>query len=255
MKNATSFDVLGFRIAAVQTADVIRQMEVWIAARDGTHYICVTNVHVVVEGLSDPSFATVLRSADMCVPDGMPLVWVGRSRGYSLPKRVCGPDLLIKFCEATNSSGYRHFFLGGRAGVAQKLASALQDRFAGARVAGICSPPFRTLTRAEDDEISEQINRAEPDVLWVGLGCPKQERWMLEHRDRLTVPVVIAVGQAFDIHSGNKPQAPVWMQESGLEWFFRLCQEPRRLWRRYLIYNTRFIFELLLESLRSRSRN
>jgi N-acetylglucosaminyldiphosphoundecaprenol N-acetyl-beta-D-mannosaminyltransferase len=250
-----SFQVLGVPIAAVQIPDVVAQMEMWIAGRERTHYICVANVHVIMEGRQDPSFGEVLQSADLCIPDGMPLVWIGRRRGHALYKRVCGPDLLIDFCRTTKDAGYTHFFLGGRPSVAHKLVNELQRRFPGVRVAGICSPPFRKLTQREDDEITEQINRAAPDVLWVGLGCPKQERWMREHRDNLRIPVVIGVGQAFDIHSGETPQAPLWMRENGLEWLFRLCREPRRLWRRYLIHNTKFIFALLLESLRSHSQN
>jgi N-acetylglucosaminyldiphosphoundecaprenol N-acetyl-beta-D-mannosaminyltransferase len=242
-------------IAAVQIPEVIAQMEEWIADRERNHYICVANVHVIMEGREDPSFREVLLSADLCVPDGMPLVWVGRHRGHVLPRRVWGPDLLIDFCRATKDAGYTHFFLGGRPGVAINLANELQRRFPGVGVAGICSPPYRDLAQQEDDEITEQINRAAPDVLWVGLGCPKQERWMCEHRDKLQVPVVIGVGQAFDIHSGEAPPAPVWMRENGLEWLFRLCREPRRLWRRYLIYNTKFIFALILESLYTHSQN
>jgi N-acetylglucosaminyldiphosphoundecaprenol N-acetyl-beta-D-mannosaminyltransferase len=244
-----SFRVLGVPIAAVQIPDVVGRMEKWIAGRGRTRYICVANVHVIMEGRRDPSFGEVLQSADLCIPDGMPLVWIGRRRGHALYKPACGPDLLIDFCRMTNDAGYTHFFLGGRPGVANKLANELQSRFPGVRVAGIYSPPFRKLTEREDDEIAEQINRAAPDVLWVGLGCPKQERWMRQHRDKLRIPVAVGVGQAFDIHSGETPRAPIWMRENGLEWLFRLCREPRRLWRRYLIHNTQFVFALVLESL------
>jgi N-acetylglucosaminyldiphosphoundecaprenol N-acetyl-beta-D-mannosaminyltransferase len=251
----TSFQVLGVPIAGVQIPDVVAQMEKWIAGRERTHYICVANVHVIMEGRQDPSFREVLLSADLCIPDGMPLVWIGRRRGHALYNRVYGPDLLIDFCRTTKDAGYTHFFLGGQPSVGNKLANELQRRFPGVRVAGICSPPFRKLTQREDDEITEQINRAAPDVLWVGLGCPKQERWMHEHRNNLRIPVVVGVGQAFDIHSGDIPQAPLWMRKNGLEWLFRLCREPRRLWRRYLIYNTKFIIALVLESLYSSSPN
>jgi N-acetylglucosaminyldiphosphoundecaprenol N-acetyl-beta-D-mannosaminyltransferase len=250
-----SFQVLGVPIAAVQIPDVVTQMEEWIACRERSHYICVANVHVIMEGRRDPSFCEVLRSADLCVPDGMPLVWLGRHHGHALPRRVYGPDLLIDFCRTTKNSHYTHFFLGGRPGVAENLSHELQIRFPGVQVVGIYSPPFRQLTEEEDDAITAQINTAAPDVLWVGLGCPKQERWMREHRDKLQVPVVVGVGQAFDIHSGEVPQAPIWMRENGLEWLFRLYREPRRLWRRYFIYNTKFIFTLLFESLYSQPHN
>lgn len=254
MKQAASFQVLGVPIAAVQLPDVVAQMESWIANRDRTHYICVTNVHVIMEGRKDRSFEEVLRSADLCIPDGMPLVWIGRRRGYALHRPTCGPDLLIDFCRTTQDAKYAHFFLGGQPNIAKKLVNELQRRFPGVRVAGVCSPPFRKLTKAEDEEITEQINRAAPDVLWVGLGCPKQERWMREHRDDLRIPVVVGVGQAFDIHAGETNRAPLWMRKNGLEWFFRFCQEPRRLWRRYLICNTKFIFALLQEALNSSSQ-
>jgi N-acetylglucosaminyldiphosphoundecaprenol N-acetyl-beta-D-mannosaminyltransferase len=250
-----SYQVLGVPIAAVQIPDVVAQMEEWIAGRERSHYICVANVHVIMEGRHDSSFGEVLRSADLCVPDGMPLVWLGRHRGHALHKRVYGPDLLIEFCRMTKDARYAHFFLGGKPGVAEKLSNELQGRFPGFQVAGIYSPPFRQLTQEEDEALIERINRAAPDVLWIGLGCPKQERWMREHRDKLHVPAVVGVGQAFDIHSGDAPQAPGWMRENGLEWVYRLYREPRRLWRRYLIYNTKFIFTLLFESLHSKSPN
>jgi N-acetylglucosaminyldiphosphoundecaprenol N-acetyl-beta-D-mannosaminyltransferase len=250
------FSVLGFPVAAMQIPDVVAQMERWIAGRERNHYICVANVHVIIEGRRNPSFGEVLRSADLCVPDGMPLVWLGRRQGHILPRRVYGPDLLMDFCRTTQHAGYSHFFLGGRPHVAGKLTDELRARFPDIRVAGAYSPPFRELTQEEDNALTAQINRAAPDILWVGLGCPKQERWMREHRDKLQVPVVVGVGQAFDIHSGIAPQAPTWMRENGLEWLFRLCREPRRLWRRYLVYNFMFVAMLALQlaGLRSWSR-
>ena len=216
MVQGASFQVLSVPVAAVQIPDLIAKMEKWIAGRERSRYNCVTNVHVIVEGRQDPSFGEVLQSVDLCIPDGMPFVWIGRRRGHALYKRVCGPDLLIDFCRTTKDAGYTHFFLGGRPGVANKLANELLRRFPGVRVAGICSPPFRKLTHLEDEEMTEQINRAAPDVLWVRLGCPKQERWMREHQDNLRIPVVVGVGQAFDIHSGETPQLPLWMRENGL---------------------------------------
>jgi N-acetylglucosaminyldiphosphoundecaprenol N-acetyl-beta-D-mannosaminyltransferase len=194
----------------------------------------------------------VLDSADLCVPDGMPLVWIGRSRGYPLKRRVYGPDLLLEFCRETNTKGYRHFFYGGGPDVPEALAAKLKAQFPLLEVAGVYSPPFRPLTPEEDARAVELINRSAADVLWVGLGCPKQEYWMYEHRDQLRVPVLVGVGQAFDVHAGRLRQAPVWMREHGLEWLFRLMSEPRRLWKRYLIYNSQFIFSELLELLGAR---
>ncbi len=244
-----SFKVLGVRLDVVQIPDVSERMEAWISCRDGSHFIAVTNVHVLMEARHSPFFRRVLDSADLCVPDGMPLVWIGRSRGYPLKHRVYGPDLLLDFCRQTNAKGYRHFFYGGAPGVPEALAEKLKRQFPMLEVAGTYSPPFRPLTPEEDARVVEMINCAAPDVLWVGLGCPKQECWMYEHRDQLRVPVLVGVGQAFDLHAGLLQQAPVWMREHGLEWLFRLLAEPRRLWRRYLIYNSEFVFSELLEIL------
>ncbi len=245
-----AFCVLGVRIDALQIQDVISQMEQWITQRDACRFIAVTNVHVVMEAQHDLSFRRILGTADLCVPDGMPLVWLGQFRGYPLKERVYGPDLLLRFCGDTNSKCVRHFFYGGAAGVPEALASALRSRFPMLVIAGTYSPPFRPLTPEEDASVVAMINRTEADVLWVGLGCPKQERWMYEHRDKLNVPVLVGIGQAFDIHAGRLKQAPIWMRERGLEWLFRLASEPRRLWRRYLILNTKFIVGLIQEAVR-----
>jgi N-acetylglucosaminyldiphosphoundecaprenol N-acetyl-beta-D-mannosaminyltransferase len=243
------FGVLGVQVHAIQIPDVIHQMEAWISQRCGSHFIAATNVHVLMEARHSLPFRRVLDSADLCVPDGMPLVWIGRSRGHSLKQRVCGPDLLLDFCRETNAKGYRHFFYGGAPGVPEALAAKLKCLFPVLEIVGIYSPPFRPLTREEDTSIVEMINRAGADVLWVGLGCPKQECWMYEHREQLNVPVLVGVGQAFDLYAGRTQRAPAWMRKRGLEWLFRLLAEPRRLWRRYLIYNLEFMFSMLLEFL------
>ncbi|HWP83578.1 MAG TPA: WecB/TagA/CpsF family glycosyltransferase, partial [Terriglobia bacterium] len=234
---------------ALQIPDAIDEMERWIRERDGSHYIAVTGMHGVTEAQRDFGFRAVLNAADLVVPDGMPLVWLGRLRGYPLERRVYGPELMLAFCQQTAHKGYRHFFYGGAPGVADALARSLAKRFPGLVVAGTYSPPFRPLTAAEDAEVSEYIQRAKPDVLWVGLSTPKQERWMHEHRPRLRVPVMVGVGAAFDIHTGRLRQAPRWMRERGLEWLFRLLQEPRRLWRRYLVLGSQFVFLVALELL------
>jgi N-acetylglucosaminyldiphosphoundecaprenol N-acetyl-beta-D-mannosaminyltransferase len=241
------FTVLGVRVNAVQIPEVVEQMERWICERNGYHFIAVTGMHGVTEGQHEPYFKQVLNSADLVVPDGMPLVWLGRRQGYALQRRVYGPELMQTFCRTTGSK-YRHFFYGGLTGVATLLAQTLQKDF-GTDVAGTYSPPFRPLSKEEDEEILAQINAARPDVLWVGLSTPKQERWMYEHRRKLRVPVAVGVGAAFDLNSGRTPQAPRWMREHGLEWSFRLCQEPRRLWRRYLVYGSEFVWKVAWELL------
>jgi N-acetylglucosaminyldiphosphoundecaprenol N-acetyl-beta-D-mannosaminyltransferase len=225
-------------------------MQGWIRERNGCYSIAATGMHGVVEAQHDLEFKQILNATDLVAPDGMPLVWLGRRQGHPLRTRVYGPDLLLAFCEQSAGRGCRHFFYGGEPGVAERLAESLKTRFPGLHVVGTYSPPFRPLTAAEDEEIVALIGRAAPDVLWVGLGTPKQERWMHAHKDKLHVPVLVGVGAAFDMLSGRKRQAPRWMREHGLEWFFRLMQEPRRLWRRYLVCGAQFIAYLVLESLR-----
>lgn len=213
-------------------------------------YICVANVHSVVEARRNSVFKAVLNSADLCVPDGMPLIWLGRLSGYSLKRRVYGPDLFLDLCRSTCNKGYKHFFYGGAAGTPETLAEELTKLFPRLNVVGTYSPPFRSLSPQEDTSVVEMINRAGPDVLWVGLGCPKQETWMYEHRHRLNARVIVGVGQAFAIHARQASQAPLWLREHGFEWLFRLFVEPRRLWKRYLLYNTQFLCLLFLETLR-----
>jgi N-acetylglucosaminyldiphosphoundecaprenol N-acetyl-beta-D-mannosaminyltransferase len=168
-------------------------------------------------------------------------------QGQAAVSRVYGPDLMLALCQLSVERGYSHYFYGGAAGVASLLADKLQIRFPGLKVAGTCSPPVRPPTRAEDAQIVAQINQANPDVIWVGLGTPKQDLWMAAHRDQLTAPLLIGVGAAFDFHTGRIPQAPKWMQQNGLEWLFRLWQEPKRLWYRYLVYNPLFILHIFAQ--------
>lgn len=244
---SASFQVLDVRVDVVQVPDVIQQMQRWIVEGANGRYVALTGMHGVMEAHHDPRFKTALNAADLVVPDGMPLVWLGRSRGHSLARRVYGPELMTAFCAQSAGSAYRHFFYGGEPGVAERLAHALTQRY-GIVVAGSYSPPFRALTEKEEEEITEMIRSAAPDVLWVGLGTPKQECWMHDHRTRLNVPVMVGVGAAFDINSGRVRQAPAWMREHGFEWLFRLAQEPRRLRRRYLVYGPEFVFQVLAES-------
>jgi len=219
----------------------------WITAGE-QQYVCVTTVHNVMESQRDPAFRAIHNAAGMVTPDGVPLVWTGRLQGYSNISRVYGPDLLLECCERFLLQQCRHFFYGAGEGVPERLAARLASRFPGLVVAGTFSPPFRPLSPQEDEEIVEMINATKPDIVWVGLGAPKQERWMSEHLGRVNASVLVGVGAAFDFHAGLKPQAPRWMQRSGLEWFFRLLTEPRRLARRYLVNNPLFLFNLLLQS-------
>ena len=242
-----SFKVLGVRVDAVQIPDVIAKVEGWIAERGPSRYIAVTGMHGVSEAQRDVNFRKVLRAADLVVCDGMPLVWLGRWHGYPLKRRVYGPELTETFCAATGNK-YRHFFYGGAPGVADALAESLQQRH-GIRIAGTYCPPFRPLTEAEDRDLVKLIEAAEADIVWVGLSTPKQETWMYDHRDKLSAPAMFGIGAAFDLNTGRLRQAPAWMRENGLEWLFRLGAEPKRLWRRYILSGSVFVWNVSLELL------
>jgi len=239
-------NILGVRVGAVNMETVLATIQEWIARRE-PHYVCVSGVHGVMESHRDPGLQKIHNEAGLVTPDGMPLVWLSRLMGFSHVRRVYGPDLMLALSERSAVHGYRQFYYGGADGVAEKLAARMQSRFPGLAVAGIFTPPFRSLTAAEDREIVGRINGARADIVWVGISTPKQERWMAEHVGRLQAAVIIGVGAAFDFHAGLKKQAPCWMQRSGLEWFYRLCSEPRRLWRRYLINNPYFLWLILLQ--------
>ena len=244
-RRKASFQVLGVPIVTMQIPDVIEQMKDWITSGKTCHYIAFAGLHGMSEANKHSQFKNIVRSADLAVADGMPLVWLGRLRGHSMRRRVYGPELMETFCRETQSQ-YRHFFYGGSPGVAEGLATSLQERFH-IVVAGSHSPPFRELTEEEDNAIVNRIHEAAPDVLWVGLSTPKQERWMHMHRTRLRVPVLLGVGAAFDLSSGRLRQAPEWMRENGLEWLFRLLVEPRRLWKRYLVMIPSTIWSISFE--------
>jgi N-acetylglucosaminyldiphosphoundecaprenol N-acetyl-beta-D-mannosaminyltransferase len=242
------YSVLDIPLNAMTIPELVAQMERWIQNGDRGRCITFANVHVVMEAQKDFNFHKILTDERVFnVPDGMPLIWLGRLRGFNLKRRLYGPDVMQAFCEVAARKGYRHFFYGGADGVPELVAENLSRELQGMKVAGTFSPPFRALTKEEDDEVVSIINDARPDVLWIGLGCPKQERWAYEHRSRLNVPIIASVGQAFDLYSGRASKAPTWMRNNGLEWLFRLITNPRRLWRRYLIYNSQFLFFLARE--------
>jgi N-acetylglucosaminyldiphosphoundecaprenol N-acetyl-beta-D-mannosaminyltransferase len=248
-RQVASYRVLGVRVDAVQIGDVIKKMEEWIERREPGKYIAVTGMHGVMEAQHNEEFGRILEEASLVVPDGYPLVVLGRRKGFALARRVYGPELMERFCEETAGRGYRHYFYGGAEGVAEELARRFAGRFEGMEIAGTYGPPFRALTEEEEREVCEKINAARADVVWVGLSTPKQERWMARHREMLNVPVMVGVGAAFDFHTGRVAQAPRWMRENGLEWFFRLMSEPRRLWRRYLLNGSEFAWLVMLEQL------
>lgn len=204
-------------------------------------YVCVTGVHGVSEARQDPGFRRILNAAFLNTPDGMPMVWMGRLQGFSDMGRVYGPDLMLRLCEASVPRGIKHFFYGGAPGVAEALQRRLEARFPGLQIVGTYTPPFRPLSAEELADLARRVSAAQPDIFWVGLSTPKQERFMAEHWQKLDATLFFGVGAAFDFHAGRVRQAPRWMQRSGLEWLFRLGCEPRRLWKRYLKNNPLFL--------------
>lgn len=237
----TQANVLGIPLALTDYAGALDWIDAAVTA-DARAYVCVAAVHTVMEAREDEDLRTAVHGAAFTVPDGQPLVWALRALGHDISARVYGPELMLQACERAAGTGQRQYFYGGRDDKALlALTQNLRARFPALRIAGGHSPPFRELTERELDDLAARINRAQPDVIWVGIGVPKQEKWMAAMRERLDAPVLIGVGAAFDFHAGLVPQAPAWMQRRGLEWAFRLRQEPRRLWRRYARHNPRFL--------------
>jgi len=239
-------NILGVGISAINLQNAIDAVEGWIA-RVERHYVNVCTVQTVMECRRDARLRRIVNESGLSTPDGMPLVWLSRLHGYRDAGRVYGPDLMLALCERSATTGHRHFFYGGAPGIADRLASRLIDRFPGLVVAGMHSPPYRPAEADEDPAVLDAINAAAPDIVWVGLGTPKQDYWVSRHRSKLSAAALIAVGAAFDFHAGVLRQAPRWMQRSGLEWLFRLAQEPRRLAFRYLVYNPMFVGKVALQ--------
>ena len=231
--------VLNLERARAEIAEAVR------ARRKG--YICVTGVHGVIEAQGDESFRKILNNAFLCTPDGMPMVWLGRIHGHPEMRRVYGPDLMLDICAWSETNPCRHFFFGGAPGVAELLAEKLKTRFPKMEIAGTFTPPFRPLNSAEEAELCEKIRAARVDILWVGLSTPKQEKFMAEYLPKLDATLMVGVGAAFDFLSGRVKQAPRWMQRSGLEWFYRLCSEPRRLAGRYFKNNPLFVAKVAMQ--------
>jgi len=233
--------ILGVPVALTDYASAIRAMDALVDTRE-RGYVCAAPVHALMVAQDDPEMLAALRGSTLVVPDGMPLVWAANLLGERLEDRVYGPELMLRYSDRCAERGHRVWLYGGRdQGSLVQLALSMRRRHPGIKIVGGYSPPFRALTSEEEATLVEQINEAKPDVLWVGIGVPKQEKWMAHMRERLDVPVMCGVGAAFDFHAGRVPQAPRWMQERGLEWIYRIAQEPRRLLPRYLYFNPRFV--------------
>jgi len=254
MKNSLSnlqdvpvrINVLGVGISALTLSKAVQKISTWID-QGVRHYINVCTVHTIMECQRNSELRDIVNKSGMAVPDGMPLVWLAHYSGFKETTRIYGPDLMLALCNYSVSRGYKHFFYGGNDGAAQELSDVLSRRYPGLQIVGAYSPPFRDVGSLEDKLVIEDINDLHPDIVWVGLGTPKQDYWVANHRKLLNTPVIIAVGAAFDFHTGRIKQAPEWMQRSGLEWLFRLAMEPRRLTHRYLVYNPLFIMHVLLQ--------
>jgi N-acetylglucosaminyldiphosphoundecaprenol N-acetyl-beta-D-mannosaminyltransferase len=247
---------MGCKISSISVFEALATIETWIERHsDSCKFVVATGFHGVWEAQKSLAFRDVLNSADLFCPDGIAPVWLSRILGQPLDGRVPGPDLLEAFVSVANVKGYSSFFLGDTPETLAALASKIKDRYPGHRIAGSLSPPFRPLTLDENASILKTIKLAQPDVLWVALGLPKQELWISEHLARLHVPVAIAVGAAFGFVSGQIKRAPLWMRAAGLEWLWRLGHEPRKLWHRDFIEGPRFLAHAVRVCVRNRQRN
>lgn len=246
-------EILGCRVSKVTLFNALELLEQWIqrpAAR--ARHVVATGFHGLWEAHKDPEFQKVLNSADLFCPDGIAPVWLSRLNGDALPERVPGPELLAAFLAHADKCGRSSFFFGDTDETLAALTENVQKAYPGHRIAGVLSPPFRAMSAEEDAAIIDEINHAKPDVLWVGLGMPKQDWWIHHHRDRLRVPVAVGVGAAFRFLSGSVKRAPKWIGDNGFEWLWRLAAEPRKLWRRDLIDGPRFLAHAFVQTMRAR---
>lgn len=245
-------DILGVNVSATNMDRAVRIADRWI--RSGQcGYVCVTSVHGVMEAQRDPSFRRILNHGTMNLPDGMPLVWIGKMQGARDIDRVFGPDFMTEICRLSVTRGYRHFLYGGAQGVAHELKRSLERKFPGIEIVEVYTPPFHPLSNEEEHAVVTHIQASRADIVWVGLSTPKQERFMAQFAHRLRVPLLVGVGAAFDYHTGRIADSPQWVKCSGLQWLHRLLQDPKRLWRRYLRNNPAFVWKIFLQFLRFRS--
>lgn len=241
--------VLGVPVGVLNMADALRQVKEWVETSDHARLVTFTNVHMVVEAYIRPVFHTILGRMDLNCPDGSPIFWILKHRHGRRVSKVSGPEFMPQFCQMSVEPGYKHFLFGGADGVAEEAAKTLEQTYPGIQIAGHLAPPFRAMNAEETQLMIDTINQSGAQVLWVCLGCPKQELWMNEMRDHLNVKVILAVGQALDILAGRTGRAPAILRNAGLEWAYRLCKEPRRLWKRYLVTNLLFIALITRETM------
>lgn len=237
--------IADIEIDALEMREVLDRIGDCIENKGSGNYVCLVNVHTLMAAQRDLVLKKVLNGAFLTLPDGMPLVWVGRRQESTIRKNIRGSDLFAELTRISVQKGYRHFYYGGDEGVPERLREVMQLKYPGLKVVGTYSPPFRPLTPQEEEHVRLMIASSQADIIWVGLGAPKQEKWMASHAGIVAAPVMIGIGAAFNFHTGLIKEAPAWMRNAGLEWFYRLCQEPRRLFTRYLKYNTMFILRIL----------
>jgi len=242
-------DILGVGIDALNISTAVKYINLWALRKEKRVVIC-RDSRGLVYCKDDPFFYKLHKDADLITPDGVPLVWLLRWFGAKNVERVCGPDLMHAVCAETENTPLSHFFYGSTDDTVEKLVGNLKLKYPSLNVAGYHAPPFRDLTPSEDQEHCELINNSKADILWVGLGCPKQEYWIGEHAEIISSTIIISVGAAFDWVAGTVPRAPLFIQFSGFEWLFRLLVEPARLWRRTFIDNRRFLVLIIVESIK-----
>ena len=242
-------NILGVGIHAVDMVRAVGLIDSAIAEhRKGV--VCLTGVHGVMEARKDSDFRSVLNRAFLNLPDGRPTVWIGRLEGFTRMDHGPGPQLMLSVCEMSLAKGYTHFLYGGKAGVAEDLRKELLAKFPSIKIVGTYTPPFRPLNTDDERNLRRMFSDLEPDITWIGLSTPKQEKFMAKYIEQLRTKVMVGVGAAFDMHTGRIKDSPEWMKRAGLAWLYRLLQEPRRLWRRYLGANPRFLCEITLQLLR-----
>jgi N-acetylglucosaminyldiphosphoundecaprenol N-acetyl-beta-D-mannosaminyltransferase len=245
--NIPQVPILGVQISAINMELALAQIEIWVSERSA-RYVCVAPAHSIMECVNDPSLLPVFNEAGMVTPDGMAVVWLLRLKGHKEVRRVYGPDLLLAACAYGLERGWQHHFLGGSPETLALLTADLRARFPGLQIAGQTCPPFHSLSAQDDEDITAAVNASQADILWVGLGSPRQEAWMNRELEKIKAPVMVGVGAAFDFLSGRKAQAPLWVQRIGMEWLFRLANEPKRLWPRYRQY-PKFVLLVLFQHL------
>ncbi|MEE9189592.1 MAG: WecB/TagA/CpsF family glycosyltransferase, partial [Candidatus Neomarinimicrobiota bacterium] len=238
--------ILGINICATNIPEILKSIYTFIRS-DEKHYVIIRDIHGLIQAHNSEPVMKAHTRASLVVPDGMPLVWIGKLKGFKEIDRCYGPDLMLAVMKESVKNGYRHFFYGGKPGVAEDLESIMEIKFPSVNVVGIYTPPFRPLNQAEEIELIALVSKVKPDIFWVGISTPKQEIFMHDYLSKLETKVMIGVGAAFDLHTRRIKQAPVWIQRSGFEWLFRIFQEPTRLWKRYLFVIPAFIFLYIQE--------